>query len=307
MVNARNRSPTPRGHSYSWATHCRARLDLEIVPLTHADFDEVDLVLRSAYKRDRPHHSQLMLHLFLQPEGTLVAKADGRTVGFGAITDFGSFSYVGLMATRPDLQGKGIGRRVLERLVNWADSRGCPAILLDATPFGAPLYLESGFSDVDTTIVFRMEEPQQTRKGPSKIKQLQESDLPRVASFDSPAFGANRDRLLRYYWKDVPDRFMVSHDSKGNVDGYLVAQDLALGPWVVLDDGVAENLLLGGLQLPFELTPQVFVSGSNARALNLLGRFGFREQRRLRHMIRGTMVKRARTTRIYGQASLGFG
>ena len=282
-------------------------MDLEIVPLTEAGFDEVDLVLRSAYKRERPHHSQLMLHLSLQPEGTLVAKADGRTVGFGAITDFGAFSYVGLMATRPDLQGKGIGRRVLERLMGWADSRGCPAILLDATPFGAPLYLDSGFSDVDTTIVLRMEEPQQTRKGPSGIKQLQEADLPRVASFDLPAFGANRDRLLRYYWKDIPDRFMVSYDSTGQVDGYLVAQNLALGPWVALDDGVAENLLLRGLQLPFELAPQVFVSGSNAYALDLLRRFGFREQRRLRHMIRGTKVKRARATQIYGQASLGFG
>ena len=282
-------------------------MDLEIAPLTETDFDEVDLVLRLAYKRDRPHHPQLMLHLYLQPEGTLVAKANGRVVGFGAITDFGAFSYVGLMATLPDLQGKGIGRRVLERLMGWADSRGCPAILLDATPFGVPLYLDSGFSDMDATIVLRMEEPEQARMDPSGIKQLQGAYLPRVASFDSPAFGANRDRLLRYYWKDIPDRFMVSYDSKGQVDGYLVAQDLALGPWVALDEGVAENLLLRGLQLPFELAPQVFVSGSNACAIDLLGRFGFREQRRLRHMIRGTRAKRARTTQIYGQASLGFG
>ena len=282
-------------------------MDLEIVGLTEADFDEVDLLLRSAYKRDRPHHSQLRLHLYLQPEGTLVAWADGRAVGFGAITDFGAFSYVGLMATRPDLQGKGIGRRVLDRLIGWADSRGCPAILLDATPFGAPLYLSSGFSDVDTTIVLRMEDQQQTRNGPAGIRRTKAAALPQVAYFDSPAFGANRERLLRYYWKDKPDRFMVSYDSKGQVDGYLVAQDLAIGPWVALDEGVAGSLLLRGLELPFELPPQVFVSGSNACALDLLGRFGFREQRRLRHMIRGTGVKRARATRIYGQASLGFG
>ena len=94
---------------------------------------------------------------------------------------------------------------------------------------------------------------------------------------------------------------------KGYVNGFLVAQSRVIGPWIVSNPGVAEELLVRALNFSFEDTPTVFVSASNEEALELLSRYGFEKLRTQRHMYRGKSIQRDRHTSIYGQATLGFG
>lgn len=220
---------------------------------------------------------------------------------------YGSFAYIGLMAAHPEVQGQGVGRRILDELLAWIGARNCPTILLDASPAGAPLYVSSGFVDDDLTLVFQREQLSSGAGLHTEIPIPSDADFSQLIAFDTPFFGANRSRLFNYYRNEIPERIVVSRDSTGKVDGYLVAQSRTIGPWVASDAGIAEELLSQALGLSFEGGPQVFVSGSNGDAVKLLGRFGFEEQRSLRHMYRGKSIRQARGTRIYGQATLGYG
>ena len=279
--------------------------------LTETDIESVAEVLRLAFKAERDYDSILRQHLFLQPDGALVAKVDDRIIGFGAATIYGPFSYIALMGTRPDVQRQGVARRVLDNLTEWIRVRGCRTILLDASAAGQHLYEVSGFEAIDTTVVFKRErdagtvpDTQYGRESSSDI-----TDLLAVTSFDSPIFGADRGRYLEYLRRDLPGRFFVSHDHEGRVDGYLVAQRTqTLGPWLASNVETAEKLLSQSLNVVrFETHPEVLVSGSNVAAIKILEGFGFKEQRRLKHMRMGENVKRERATKIYGQASLGLG
>jgi ribosomal protein S18 acetylase RimI-like enzyme len=286
------------------------RPNLSITPFTETDIEAVAQVLRLAFKVERDYHTILKQHLFLQPEGALVARLGGRVVGFGAATIYGPFSYIALMGTHPEVQRQGVGRLVLDRLVDWIRVRGCHTILLDASAAGQRLYEDSGFEAIDTTVVFRRE--RDTGSIPEihhHVESHPDIDLPAVTGFDTPIFGADRSRFLQYLRSDLPGRFFVSHDHERRVDGYLVAQRTqTLGPWVASNRDAAEKLLSRAMgEIRFENSSEVFVSGSNAAAIQILGNFGFKEQRRLQHMRMGGSVKRERATKIFGQASLGLG
>lgn len=267
-------------------------------------------VLHLAFKVERDYRTILKQHLFLQPEGALVAKVDGRVVGFGAATVYGPFSYIALMGTHPDVQRQGVARSVLGRLIHWIHVSGCQTILLDASAAGQHLYEVSGFEAIDTTVVFKRQRDIRTTPGANpETNSPSEIDVPALTDFDSPIFGADRGRFLEYLRNDLPGRFFVSHDREGRVDGYLVAQKTqTLGPWVASNPDAAEKLLSRCLDVVrFETYPEVLVSGSNTSAIGILENFGFKEQRRLKHMRMGEDVKRTRATKIYGQASLGLG
>lgn len=280
---------------------------LSIEPFTEADMETLVPVLRAAYKAERDYRSIVRLHVAVQPECSLVAKLDGRVVGFGAAAIYGPFSYVGLMATDPAVQRHGVAGRVLSELISTVETRGCTTLLLDASAAGQHLYEDAGFVTVDRTVVYRREPGSSITSDPH-LDPSTEFDVPRLVDFDSPIFGANRTQLLLHLKYALPGRFIVSRDREGRINGYLVAQGQTIGPWVASDKEVSEKLLSHALRTySFESGPEVFTSASNLDALKILDALGLREQRRLSHMYRGKTIQRERATRIYGQTSLGLG
>lgn len=281
-------------------------MDFTIEPFTEDDMESVVGVLRSAYGAERDFRSSVQQHLHAQPGLTLVARARGQVIGFGAANVYGPFAYVGLMATSPEVQKRGVARTILGRLTSWVESYGCPTVLLDASAAGEHLYESSGFEGVDTTMVFkRGHAPRPADRAPSNGPGV---DLQELAAFDAPRFGGDRGPLLAYLQERSAGRLLLARGPDGGVAGYLVAQPHALGPWVASSPAVAQALLARALDaFDFSVGPEVFVSGANRDACDLLGRSGFREQRRLRHMRKGRALHRQRESSIYGQTSLGLG
>ncbi len=284
-------------------------MTLTLTPFTEADLEPLVPVLRAAYKADRDFRSTVRQHVAVQPECSLVAKIDSRVVGFGAATIYGPFSYIGLMATDPEAQRQGVAGRVLSELMSRVEARGCPTLLLDASAAGQRLYESSGFVANDSTAVLQRatagEHIPHRQNVPASGSEV---DIRSVAAFDSPNFGADRGRLLAYLKKVIPERFVVSKDADGRVNGYLVAQRQTIGPWVAANRDVADDLLARALQeYVFDSGPEIFTSCSNTDALEILAKRGFGEQRRLSHMYKGRSIQRARATKIYGQTSLGLG
>lgn len=283
-------------------------MHISIHPFTEAELEVTNEMLKAAYNVPLSRKESLCRYLSLQPGGAFVAKHDGMVIGFGGAMDYGPFAYIGLMAVHPNMQKRGVGRLILERLLAWLDERRCPTALLDASPVGAPLYKRYGFTAEDTTAVLRLTQRVPLPDSSSEaISLLSKADLPAVVAFDTPYFGADRHAILSSYWADDRLRAFIVRDSNRQITGYLFAQPTTLGPWVVNTVEDAEQLLVKALTLPFGDEPNAFVSAHNTAALQLLNRYGFTQQRTLSHMRRGRQIQRSRHTLIYGQASLGFG
>jgi ribosomal protein S18 acetylase RimI-like enzyme len=282
-------------------------MHIAIQPLLKADIDSTDTVIQAAYASSS-RKTTLYYYLHIQPDGAFVAKKADAIVGFGGFLDYDDFAYIGMMSVAPGEQRQGIGQRLLEAILNHLEERGCPTVLLDASPSGAPLYRRYGFYDDGEALVLK--KSQQVKlpgSGAESILSATEADLPELLALDASMFGGNRGRLLKMYWAENPERTLIARDEYGQIGGYLLAQANVLGPWIARSQEVAERLLLAGLALPFQEAPQVFVAAEHRDALALLTRYGFTFQRSLQHMYKGTRIARPRTTNIFGQASLGFG
>ncbi len=283
-------------------------MNIAIHPLTEADVEATDAVLKAAYQNESNWQRSLHRLLAVTPGGALVARQNDTVVGFGAAIDYGAFAYIGSMAVHPLLQRRGIGRLILEQLLAWLEVGGRSTVLLDASPDGAPLYERCGFIDDDSTLVLQREASARLANRPlGSIDPLPENTISELVAFDVPCFGAERAALLTSYWADDPHRVLVLRDTHGQMAGYLIAQSRTIGPWVARNAEGAEWLLIQALTLPFKGEPVILVSASHHEALHLLRTYGFRKLDSLRHMRKGNPVPRGRQTTLYGQASLGLG
>ena len=286
-------------------------MGLAIQPLLESELEIVDAVVIAAYHLSYSRMETLRRYLLLQPDGAFVVTYDGNIVGFGAAVDYGPFAYIGLMSIHPSMQKRGVGQLLLEHLLAWLDARGCATVLLDASPAGAPLYARYGFQVEERTVVLQRTQSTQGEYAsqifPEGISSLTAEDLQALVTFDAAYFGAERKAVLASYWADASQRSLLMNDTSGQISGYLIAQAHTIGPWIARNAETAEQLLAAALTLPFEDAISVFVSEHNHAALRLLANYGFKQQRTLSHMWRGTHLERNRASVIYGQASLGLG
>ena len=205
------------------------------------------------------------------------------------------------------MQRRGVALALMERLLSWLDKRGCPVALLDASDAGAPLYLRLGFVEEGETLVFHQDDCA-LRPPPSEcVRPLVAADIPAVAAFDTPIFGADRSAVFASHLADGPDRAFVALDSSGQITGHLFAQAQTLGPWAARTPAAAAGLLAAALSLPYDGAPGAIVPASNTAATDMLMRYGFSPHRSTHHMRRGGDAAPGCRALLYGQASLAIG
>jgi GNAT superfamily N-acetyltransferase len=74
--------------------------------------------------------------------------ADGTVVGYAVADDLDGCAHLEQVSVRPEQQGRGIGRELVEAVVDWARACRCPAVTLTTfadVPWNAPLYEHLGF------------------------------------------------------------------------------------------------------------------------------------------------------------------
>lgn len=276
-------------------------------PLMAADFAVADLILTTVY--ERPHSMLAVLRSYhqMQPDGWLLARCDGVPAGTGGVILYGDLARIGLIATHPDFQRRGIGLAIMEHLLAWARDRGATTVRLDASPAGAPLYARLGFVTDDLVRGYRWTssaapvEPMADGVAP-----FRPADLPEVIAFDAERFGASRAVVLTQYADEFAERAFVARDDRGRVTGYLIAQTAMLGPWLAETPEVAAALLRRALPL-CSADMQAFVPEHNQAALALVERAGFTCMRRLSSMRLGGHAELERRQWIYGYANFYLG
>jgi len=277
--------------------------------LTEADLDAASDILVAAYDNPASRVVTLRRYLSLQPDGWLLALLDGHPAGMGGAVNYGPFASIGSVGVRPEARRRGIARALMDRLLAWLEAAGRPVAVLVATEGGAPLYTRLGFEEDGATLVFRRDEaaPRPEPRFSARVSVLRADDLPALARFDAPIFGASRPAALASYVADDPRRALVARDGTGAITGYLVAQQQTLGPWAARTSEDAEALLAHALTLPFDGVARAIVPSANGDAARLLHRYGFGEPFPLRHMRRGGVAAPGRPAMLYGLSGFALG
>jgi hypothetical protein len=221
------------------------------------------------------------------PDGWRVVDADdgGGLAACGCAVPWGAFGWIGLVAVRPDLGRRGLGRAVTEVLGDWLAAAGVTTVALDASDQGAGLYTGMGFADAGAV---RCLVPPPGGQPPTarRASELADEDLADVAALDASAFGASREHLLRRLRAEGAPAFVV-RAADGTLEGYafVVPNDGTIGPSAALDEEALVALLAATLATGPVDGGRVLLPPESQHA-DTLARLGFVETRRLVHMRR---------------------
>jgi len=232
------------------------------------------------------------------PHGCFVAEVDGRVSGtVTTIVHGGRVAWIGMVLVDPDVRGRGIGTELLGRAIEHLEELRVPALKLDATPQGRPLYAKLGFVDeyeIERWVLRR--DPATggaAESGPRMIggRGGDSQVVDQIMELDLQVFGADRSALLRSLELDAPVFALVLRRDDA-VQGYALGRRGSradhLGPWVARDEATARAL--GGGFLRRSTAPTIFVDclKSNRFAVETVRSFGFEFSRPLMRMVRGT-------------------
>jgi GNAT superfamily N-acetyltransferase len=243
----------------------------------------------------------------VQPDGLAVVEHDGAVVGTGCCVAYpdGGFGWVGLVATAPAFERRGIATAITEHLGGVLEGHGCSPVL-DASAAGGSVYQRMGFSDRGlTTVMGYVGSVEPAAVNEDECQQLVADDLDEVVRFDTPRFGASRRDVLAKVIEQHSGRALVLR-RRGKVAGLVVAHDTTLGPVVADTSESLTSLIAGALRLDWTSPPRINVPPESGH-LATLQRLGFETRRELRHMRRGIDVLPGRRESIAGLISLGEG
>ncbi len=127
-------------------------------------------------------------------QGVIAVDEKGDIAATGLVWFYGdSVATLGLMIVSQHHRSRGIGRAVMDRLLDLAGDR---SILLHATADGQPLYEKLGFEA--TGHIYQHQGDVVAGGAPTTApRALQTADLPAVLALDTSSFGAARAALIR--------------------------------------------------------------------------------------------------------------
>jgi len=235
--------------------------------------------------------------LELEPEGCFGLEQDGVLAATATAVTYGEdLAWIGMVLTLPEFRGRGIARRLMERAMAFADSRGVAAVGLDATDMGIALYRQFGFAAAGT--VERWERSRSAGAVVSGDVGPWEQD----ADLDRAAFGTDRSRLL----VSLAGWEAASIPGLGYGIGRPGSKAVYFGPCVAGSAGDADRLLRWFLaRHPSEPVYWDILQG-NREATRLASQYGFRPVRQLTRMFRGRVIQGDESL-VFAIAGLEYG
>ena len=228
--------------------------------------------------------------LAASPNGCLVVDDAAKVVGTATTVSYEDrFAWIGMVLVDPEFRNRGIGTRLLRRMIEYLDDAGIPTLKLDATPLGKPLYEKLGF-------VSEYEIERWTLKRTTPVERvlnaapLPTEQLSEIVAYDRDVFGADRSALLRGLHRDRSDLTLAVRSGR-YMQGYAFGRHGRfadhLGPWMARDADSAEKLLRDFLERSSRDTVIADALKSNAAAGETLHSAGFTVTRPLTRMYRG--------------------
>jgi len=233
---------------------------------------------------------------------------DGRLAATGMLWRYGTdHAAIGMVAVAPELQGKGIGRAVMERLLAMAGER---AVALNATEAGEQLYRSLGFVTQGCVRQMQGDVPQtalQALPQGDRLRPAGRSDPDMLIALDRQACGLNRALLIGALMQAGTT---VVLDRGGDAVGFAVQRHFGrgqvIGPVVAFDAGGAKALIGHFLNTG----PGQFVRidvPEESGLVDWLAQIGLADAGPAIHMVRGKVPDRTGPAQRFAMASQAFG
>jgi GNAT superfamily N-acetyltransferase len=225
--------------------------------------------------------------LLNDPSGTcLVATHQNQVVAtVSAIGYDNRLAWIGMMLVRKEHRGQGLAkilmRAIMERLQDY------PAIKLDATPAGFPVYARLGF--VSEYTIWRMTKPPLTQPSApiGDLPVLVEESLQDIIAYDQKTYGVNRKQLLQYLHQQSPQSVRLAGGKK-SIMGYIMGRPGTnyhqLGSLLADSTAIAIDLISPVLSQHREQPVVVDVLADQEEMITWLKAHGFTTQRELIRM-----------------------
>jgi GNAT superfamily N-acetyltransferase len=279
-------------------------MNIRLLQDSESDLEQADGLLTTAY-RPPSWRREVEVYLKVQPDGWFVVDDGGQIVAMAGALAYGSFCWLGLVATLPGWERRGFASQLSAHLAEWAKDRGCRTVALDASEKGRPVYERLGFQPVGETLV--LVAPTSVPPADAGVADRVD-DIDELLALDRSAFGGDRAALLHAIWElESPRVYAISE--RDEPAGYLFAREGTLGPGCARSAGVAEQLLRAALTDTSSrpdadiglLLPTESVYG------DVLTSLGFQESRRLTHMRLGDQTLPGERELLIAQTSLAAG
>ncbi len=216
--------------------------------------------------------------------------AQDKVVGTMTTVNYqGRFGWVGMVLVDPEFRGHGIGTHLLRLSTELL--KEVPAIRLDATPQGRPVYERLGYVAEYELSRMQVEVTAELDLGLERgLRPMNPRDLHNILPMDQSTFGADRGALLDWSLAHAPEYAWVVEGASG-LQGYCFGRHgfafEQVGPIVAHRQETAQHLvtacLQGNVGKRFILDPLHLSSAW----LDFLSRTGFVRQRPFTRMFLG--------------------
>jgi predicted N-acetyltransferase YhbS len=278
--------------------------DFTIRPMTAADVPHGQALTASF---GWPHRQEDWALMQALGQG-LVAEQNGRLVGTALCWRYGAdWATLGLIGVYAELQGQGVGRRLLRTLMAGLDDR---SLALYATRAGISLYAAEGFAPTGTVVQYQgvaaRPEPAPLPQG-MRLRPAAPADLPAIGALDRVACGMDRTHLLAELL-DQPDG--VALEEGGAVTGFALLRRFGrgrvIGPVAAPDLERAKAMIAPLLERYAGQFMRIDIPTESGLCVWLTAA-GLTEAGTVIRMVRGTDASAGRALRTFGLASQAFG
>jgi GNAT superfamily N-acetyltransferase len=246
--------------------------------------------------------------IFLRDGRAWGIEADGVLAASAAVLPFGpNVAWVSMVLTLPEHRGRGHATALMAHALAALAASGHRAVL-DATPFGQPVYSKLGFAPFWSFRRWRLEAAGGAVPG---VRPLRLDDWPEILALDAAATGIPRERLLRAIAARLPAAARVAI-AGGRIEGFALARDGRLapqiGPVIARDGRSAQRLIAAALAaLPAGQGVVIDLADAQAELAAWLAGRGASPQRPFTRMAMGTAPPPGEASLIVAPAGPEFG
>lgn len=228
----------------------------------------------------------------LQPGGCFIASLDGAPVGCGTSCILGDAGWIAMILVDPQARGKGVGTKIMRRLLAYLAENHVRTPRLDATDMGRPVYEKLGF-EAEYKLVRMGGTLRQAAKG-AEVQAASTEDLPDIAALDHRITGTDRGRLIERLMAENVESFHLCRDADGDIEGYVTwragEKAAQIGPCLALNASAGEALLGEALRRHAGQGVYVDVPVGNEAAVGLCAERGLKPLREFLRMFKGGRI-----------------
>jgi predicted N-acetyltransferase YhbS len=226
----------------------------------------------------------------LEPGGSFLLMDDSKRIGIATCISYGKVGWFGNLIVEKTSRRKGAGRMLVQHALDYLHTKGVETVGLFAYPQLKEFYSHLGFKpDIDFALLHADKIFPVETAGAHKIN---ETNLAKIAVFDSHFFGGDRTRLLEsIVFDDSNAGYYVS--DRGHVVGYVAAtiyESMAwIGPLICVPSryDVAGKLVSAVLSKVGGKSVFSVVAKSDVAMLGMLSSVGFKEEFAVSRMFLG--------------------